>query len=61
MTEWFRVNVDENEVEVVHNDPPTPKCDVKHMLEDVSINLASVERLIADGQARWCKHCFPER
>lgn len=55
--EWFRVNVDEHDLEVIHHDPPTPRCDIKHMLDDISIDRPTVDRLISEGKARWCQHC----
>ena len=60
MTDWFRVNVGEDDIEIIHHDPPTPMCDVKHMLEDVVVDTASVERMVKEGKARYCRHCFSE-
>lgn len=59
--DWFRVNVDENDIEVIHHDPPMPQCNYTYMLEDISIDLLSVNRMISEGKARYCHHCFPER
>jgi len=60
MKEWFRVNVDENEIEVIHGEPPTKRCDTAHMLEDITIDSDSVKRLVEEGKARYCEHCLKE-
>lgn len=59
--DWFRVNVNEEGIDIVHHDPPTPKCDIRNMDEDVSVDLRTVAKMIEEGTARYCRHCFPER
>ncbi len=57
---WFKVNVNEDDLEIIHKNPPTPQCNEKMMLEDIVIDVASVKRMVREGKARYCQHCFKD-
>jgi hypothetical protein len=59
--DWFILNVNEDELEVVHHDPPTAQCDLGHTIDDVRVDKATAAALIDKGQARYCQHCFLEQ
>jgi hypothetical protein len=56
---WYKVNVNEDDLEVIHRNPPLPQCNEQMMLEDITIDVASVKRMVREGKARYCQHCFP--
>ena len=57
---WYKVNVDENDLEVIHRNPPLPQCNEKMMVGDIVIDTASVKRMVREGKARYCMHCYPD-
>jgi hypothetical protein len=55
---WYHLNVNEGRPEVIHRNPPTPQCNEKMMEEDIIADVATIKRMVREGKARYCQHCW---